>query len=283
MLAAVIQLCAMQDLQTNLAVAKQWMLKAVQQGATLLVLPENFSYMGETHATATLEEQQSLQYRENPDNSPSLQFLQAFARQHRVWIVGGSIPLAIAGTMQIHNSCFVVDDQGQVQGRYDKIHLFDANLGTGVPYRESNYVQAGNRAVLVDTPFGKIGLTICYDLRFPELFQMLSAQGATLFTVPAAFALMTGKDHWHLLLRARAVENMAYVLAAGQEGKHARGGTRGRQTFGHSLIVEPWGTVVAQCHDGPGFALAELQPDRLKQCRQRIPCLDHRVGFSASC
>lgn len=283
MLAAVIQLCSTPHLKTNLTEADRWMTAAVVQGAKLLVLPENFSFMGYTHHSASKEEQQRHQYREDPENGPSLIFLRDFAKKHKVWIVGGSIPLAVKDSMKITNTCFVVDDQGQVQGRYDKIHLFDANLGGEIPYRESNLVQAGETAVLVDTPFGTIGLTICYDLRFPELFRALSAQGATILTIPSAFTLTTGRNHWELLVRARAVENFAYVLAAGQGGKHLNG----RHTYGHSMVVEPWGKIVAQCPkqtknisqedgDEPGFALAEIQSLRAAHCRTRIPCLKHR-------
>ena len=275
MLTAVIQLCSTPDLETNLAEAEKWMAAAVQRGAGLLVLPENFSFMGDTHNAADKNKRQQKPYREDPENSPSLAFLKAFALRHRVWIVGGSIPLAATDAIKITNTCFVVDAMGQVRGRYDKIHLFDVDLGEEPPYRESDLVQAGQTAVVVETPFGKIGLALCYDLRFPELFRTLSAQGATILTVPSAFTLTTGQDHWEVLLRARAVENFAYVLAPGQSGRHVNG----RQTFGHSLVVEPWGHLIAQCPDGAGFCLAELQPHRLEQCRARMPCLHHRVDF----
>ena len=274
-LSAIIQLCSTPDREENLAAAEKQMTEAVSRGANLLVLPENFSHMGYVDPSASLEEKQRLHYREDPENSPSLIFLQHFARQHRVWIVGGSIPLAISGSHKITNTCFVVDSAGQVQGRYDKIHLFDVDLGGEMAYRESDFVQAGHAPVWVDTPFGRMGLALCYDLRFPELFRQLSAQGATILTLPSAFTLTTGRDHWEVLLRARAIENFAYVLAPGQGGHHLNG----RQTFGHSLVVEPWGHVVAQCPDGPGFCLAELQSHRLEQYRARMPCLQHRVDF----
>ena len=274
-LAAVIQLCSTPDREENLTEAKKQMTEAVSRGAKLLVLPENFSHMGLANPSTSLEEKQRLHYREDPENSPSLVFLQQFARQHQVWIVGGSIPLAVDGSNKITNTCFVVDSAGQVQGRYDKIHRFDADLGGETAYRESDLVQAGNAPVCVDTPFGRIGLALCYDLRFPELFRRLSSQGATILTLPSAFTLTTGRDHWEVLLRARAIENFAYVLAPGQSGRHVNG----RQTFGHSLVVEPWGHLIAQCPDGAGFCLAELQPHRLEQCRARMPCLHHRVDF----
>ncbi|MBF0400870.1 MAG: carbon-nitrogen hydrolase family protein [Magnetococcales bacterium] len=267
--AAVIQLCSTPDRDENMRTAEGWMRAAVAQGAGLLLLPENFSFMGRTEA-------EKICHREDPEEGPSLAFLRSFAQQHRVWIVGGSIPLRVADSDKMTNSCFVVDDLGQVQGRYDKIHLFDANLGGETPYRESDAVVAGQRAVVVESPFGRIGLTICYDLRFPELFRALAAQGATLLTVPAAFTQTTGQDHWEILLRARAIENFSYVLAAGQGGTHPNG----RRTFGHSMIVEPWGALVAQCPEGPGFVVAEIDPQRVERSRQRIPSLNHRVDFN---
>lgn len=275
MYAAVIQLCSTPDREKNLAEADRWMRAAVERGADLLVLPENFSFMGHTDPSASAEERCRRHYREPPDDGPSLAFLKTFAMRHHVWIVGGSIPLALPDSTKITNTCFVVDSSGQVRGRYDKIHLFDVDLGGEAPYRESELVQAGQKTVLVETPFGTLGLALCYDLRFPELFRNLSSQGATLLTVPSAFTRTTGQDHWEILLRARAVENFSYLLAAGQGGRHLNG----RHTFGHSLIVEPWGHVVAQCPDGPGFVLAELQPHRVTQSRARMPSLSHRVAF----
>ncbi|MEO5340706.1 MAG: carbon-nitrogen hydrolase family protein [Magnetococcus sp. MYC-9] len=268
MRAAVIQLCTTADREENLRLADHWMVLAVQQGAGLLVLPENFSFMGRS-------DEERRRHWESRDDTPSLSFLQAFSRRHRVWIVGGSIPMRLADSNKVHNSCFVVDAEGEIRGRYDKIHLFDAELGGETPYRESDTVLAGQQAVVVESPFGRLGLTICYDLRFPELFRALVQQGATLFTVPAAFTRTTGQAHWEVLLRARAIENFSYVLAAGQGGTHVNG----RHTFGHSLIVEPWGEVVARCADGPGFALAELHPERVAQSRRRVPCLHHRTLF----
>ncbi|MBF0184532.1 MAG: carbon-nitrogen hydrolase family protein [Magnetococcales bacterium] len=267
--AAVIQLCSSPDRAHNLAEAERWMSAAVRQGAGLLVLPENFSFMGRS-------DEEKLAHRENVAASPSLQFLQEFAARHRVWVVGGSIAIRLEGSERMSNSCFVFDETGQIRARYDKIHLFDVDLGGEIPYRESDWVAAGEKAVVVATPFGRLGLTICYDLRFPELFSALAMAGAELITVPAAFTQVTGQAHWEVLLRARAIENFAYILAAGQGGHHANG----RRTHGHSLIVEPWGQVVAHCPEGPGFVVAELQAERIAQNRQRIPCLQHRRPFT---
>ncbi|MBF0190678.1 MAG: carbon-nitrogen hydrolase family protein [Magnetococcales bacterium] len=264
-LAAVIQMNSGSDRSVNLSMAERLMEAAVARGARLLVLPENFSYFGGN-------EEEKRAAREDPENGPSLAFLKGFAARHRVWIVGGSIPLADLASGKALNTCFVVDETGSVCARYDKMHLFDVDVGDGSRYRESDQVRPGTRPVVVQTPFGRVGLAICYDLRFPELFRALVAQHAEIFTLPAAFTVVTGRDHWETLIKARAIENFAYVLAAGQWGQHAAG----RQTYGRSLVVEPWGMVVAQCADGVGFALAPLERERVAQCRQRIPCLTHR-------
>lgn len=264
-LCAVIQMNSGLDRGINLSMAERLMEAAVSQGATLLVLPENFSFFGGS-------EEEKRAAREDPVHGPSLTFLKTFAARHRVWISGGSVPLADPGSSKALNVCFLVDDTGSVRGRYDKIHLFDVDVGDGTRYRESEHVRPGKRPVVVDTPFGRIGLTICYDLRFPELFRALTAQNAEIFTLPAAFTVVTGRDHWETLVRARAIENFAYMLAAGQWGQHAGG----RQTYGRSMIVEPWGSIVAQCADGVGYTLAPLDRERISRCRQRIPCLSHR-------
>ncbi|MEO5330521.1 MAG: carbon-nitrogen hydrolase family protein [Magnetococcus sp. YQC-5] len=253
------------DRASNLVMAERLMEAAVGQGAGLLVLPENFAFFGGS-------EEEKRAAREDTKTSPSLSCLMKFAARHRVWIVGGSIAVAVAGSNKATNVCFVVDDTGSVRGRYDKIHLFDVDVGDGTRYRESDFVQPGHDPVVVDTPFGRIGLGICYDLRFPELFRALSARKAELFTLPSAFTVVTGRDHWETLLKARAIENFSYMLAAGQWGQH--GG--GRQTWGRSMVVEPWGTVIAQCPDGVGFAVAPLEQERIARSRQRIPCLMHR-------
>ncbi|MBF0137644.1 MAG: carbon-nitrogen hydrolase family protein [Magnetococcales bacterium] len=265
-LAAVIQLCSGADRAANLERAGHLMERAAGRGAGLLVLPENFSYMGQTEADKR-------RHREHLDDSPSLRFLMDFSRRRHLWIIGGSIPMLVADDDKSTSSCFVLDPEGAIQARYDKIHLFDVSLGSGEPYRESAVIRPGRTPVSVPTPFGRVGLSICYDLRFPELYRRLVGEGSTILTVPSAFTLTTGKDHWELLLRARAVENFAYVLAPNQDGVHPGG----RRTYGHSLIVDPWGTVVARCPDGEGFALAELDPARVKACRDQIPCLTHRV------
>ncbi|MBF0308362.1 MAG: carbon-nitrogen hydrolase family protein [Magnetococcales bacterium] len=263
--AAVIQLCSGSDRNRNLERAGRLLESAAHHGARLLVLPENFSYMG-------ANDEERRRNREDPETSPSIQFLRDYARKLGVWIVGGSISLATEGE-RVANVSLLVDDKGRIQSRYKKIHLFDANLGGGQTYLESDVVEPGHDPVVVSTPWGVLGLTVCYDLRFPELFRKLVDMGAILFSVPSAFTLTTGKDHWEVLLRARAIENFSYVLAAGQWGQHPGG----RRTYGRSMIVDPWGTVVACCPDGEGFAMAEVDPVRVTRYRGWIPCLDHRV------
>ncbi|MBF0424868.1 MAG: carbon-nitrogen hydrolase family protein [Magnetococcales bacterium] len=265
-LAAVVQLCSGADRAANLETTTHLLERAAARGAELVVLPENFSFMGKT-------EEKKRRHHEDPEASPSLRFLLDCARRLHLWIVGGSIPLRIPGGETCTSSCFVVDPTGEIRARYDKIHLFDVTLGGGEPYRESAVITPGHVPVTVATPFGVLGLSICYDLRFPELYRHLVSAGATILTVPSAFTLTTGKDHWEVLLRARAVENFAFVLAPNQGGIHPGG----RRTYGHSLIVDPWGSVIARCADGVGLALAEVDPARVHACREQIPCLTHRV------
>ncbi|ABK43914.1 Nitrilase/cyanide hydratase and apolipoprotein N-acyltransferase [Magnetococcus marinus MC-1] len=265
-LAAVIQTNSGNDRVHNLMRAEQLLEEAATAGAKLLVLPENFSFFG-------ADEKEKLAHQEDPQHGPSLRMVQAFAQRHGAWVVAGSIPTDVGESQRVANSSFVVNDQGQVVARYDKIHLFDVTLNGGEGYRESDMIRAGSQPVVVDSPFGRIGLSICYDLRFPELYRALTDAGAEIFTVPAAFTLTTGQVHWELLLRARAVENFCHLLAPNQWGRHPGN----RKTYGSSMIVEPWGSVVARVADGEGYALAPLDPARVARCRSQIPCLQHRV------
>ncbi|MBF0125183.1 MAG: carbon-nitrogen hydrolase family protein [Magnetococcales bacterium] len=264
-LAAAIQMNSGPDRDHNLEVADRLMRDAVHRGAQLLSLPETFSFFGRT------EEEKQI-HREKIDG-PTVTFLQSFAKQHGVWIIGGSVCLIANGDNKVTNSSLFIGDDGTIRARYDKIHLFDAVLGNREPYRESDVVHPGRDPVVVDSPFGVIGLSICYDLRFPELYRHLSAMKAVILAIPSSFTHTTGKDHWELLVRVRAVENFCFVLAPNQWGTHPGG----RRTYGHSMIVEPWGTVSAQCPEGEGVALAELDLSRVVRCRDMIPCLSHRV------
>jgi predicted amidohydrolase len=197
--------------------------------------------------------------------------MRACARRHKMALVLGGMPEK-ADDAHVHNTAVYLDADGEVCGIYRKIHLFDVAIPDGAEYRESASVRPGEGPVVVDTPFGGLGLSVCYDVRFPELYRALSARGARLLVVPAAFTLHTGRDHWHVLLRARAVENLAYVLAAAQYGRH----NAKRVTFGHSMIVDPWGQVLAEVGDHEGVAVAELDFDYQDRLRRELPALSHR-------
>lgn len=206
-------------------------------------------------------------------NDKVLKALQKAALAHSIWIALGS--LALGGEREdgrLVNRSFVIDDSGTVRARYDKLHLFDVDLATGESWRESARYAPGNAAVVVDTPIVTLGLSVCYDLRFPALYNALSDAGAQLLTVPAAFTVPTGEAHWHALLRARAIENAAYVVAAAQSGLHQDG----RSTFGHSLVVDPWGKVLLDMGDGQGVGFTEIDLEAVQKARKQIPVLEHR-------
>jgi nitrilase len=236
------------------------MTEAVRRGARLLALPENLTYVGD-------DEKQKLAIAEEVHDGPGASFLRAFAQEHSVTIVGGSLPLKTASTGKVTNTCLVFGQTGGLLARYDKIHLFDAQIDPDNPYRESRLVEPGSRPVTFVLEGRTIGLSICYDLRFPELYRELALQGADVLFVPSAFTRETGRDHWEILLRARAIENLCYVVAAAQSGDH--GG--GRASYGRSMIVGPWGQILAQCQDGEGFALADLDFDSLQEARATLP------------
>jgi predicted amidohydrolase len=198
--------------------------------------------------------------------------VRAAAREQGIWVHLGSLALRDPGSAKRRNRSFLIDDQGDIRAHYDKIHLFDVDLPTGESWRESNTYVAGERATVAETPWGKLGLTICYDLRFPDLFRALSNAGADIISVPAAFTVPTGDAHWHVLLRARAIESSAFVVATGQVGTHEDG----RATYGHSLVVDPWGTVLLDGGDKPGLYFADVPLERLADVRGRIPVLRHR-------
>ena len=262
---AAIQMNSGADVTTNLREAGRMMAQAAAQGAEMIVLPENFALMARNDEARVRAGE--------VDGSGQIQdFLAEKAQTLRAWIVGGTVPV-VAGGDKVFARCPVYDAQGKRVACYDKIHLFDVSVNNaGETYHESARMQPGDRAVVVDTPFGRLGLAVCYDLRFPELFRALTAQGATLFAVPSAFTRSTGRVHWQLLNQARAVENLAFVIAAAQTGRHPNG----RETWGHSMIVEPWGGIVAERSDEPGVIMASLDPDAQARLRQRFPALDHR-------
>jgi len=263
---AAIQMVSVPEREANLAQAGQLIARAAQQGARLIVLPENFAHMG-------VAETDKLALAEQPGQGPIQTFLSEQAKQHQVWLVGGTLPMA--GTLPAHvrAACLVFDAQGEQVARYDKIHLFDVSIAeTDETYRESDTIEPGDQQVVIDTPFGRVGIAVCYDLRFPEMFRAMAAAGLDLIVIPAAFTATTGQVHWEVLLRARAVENLCYVVAAGQGGHHANG----RDTFGESMIVDPWGKVVSHLAQGAGVVTAELDPNLLQSLRRNFPALAHR-------
>ena len=250
----------------NLLEAERLIGLAVDKGARLVVLPENFAIMGK-------EESDKVAVRESEQGGTIQDFLSQQSRKHGIWVVGGTVPLAAGADNKIRAACLLYDDKGRRAARYDKIHLFDVSLvDSDERYTESETIEPGERTVVVDTPFGKLGLAVCYDLRFPELFRALLEQGMEILALPSSFTAVTGRAHWEPLVRARAIENLCYVLAAGQGGYHVNG----RATYGHSMIVDPWGQVMNELANGSGLVCADMDLGRLKNIRRTFPCLDHR-------
>ncbi len=263
---ACIQMASGPKVGANLLEAERLIGVAVDKGSKLVVLPENFAIMGKTERDKVL-------VREAPGNGPIQDFLAQQAERHGIWLVGGTVPLVAQDDNKIRAACLLFDDQGKQAARYDKIHLFDVSLvDTDERYIESDTIEPGDHTVVVDTPFGKLGLAICYDLRFPELFRTMLDQGMELLALPSSFTAITGKAHWEILVRARAIENLCYVFAAGQGGYHLSG----RATYGHSMIVDPWGQVMNEIATGSGLVCADMNPERLRNIRRTFPCLDHR-------
>jgi nitrilase len=263
---AAAQMISGPDVPANLASAGELIAEAAGQGAQLIALPEYFPMIGASDADR-------LAAREAPGKGPIQDFLAESARRHGVWLIGGSLPLAADDANKMRNSTLVYNPQGEVVARYDKIHLFGFQKGTE-QYNESATIEAGSTPIAFDTPFGRVGLAICYDLRFPELFRNLGI--VDLLVLPAAFTETTGQAHWELLLRARAVENQCYVLASAQGGRHPTG----RLTYGNSMIIDPWGDVLARMDKGNGVVVAELDAARLAEVRTMLPALQHRKLFN---
>jgi predicted amidohydrolase len=270
--AAVVQMNSTAEVAENLTAAHALLKQASQQGAQLAVLPENFAIMG-------VREADKLAVAEDAGSGPIQTWLSQTARDLNLWIVGGTIPLRTQEAERVAAACCVFDARGACVARYDKMHLFDVDAraadvsGKAERYRESASIVPGEKVVTVDTPIGRLGLSVCYDLRFPELFRALQAQGAEAFSIPAAFTVPTGEAHWDVLMRARAVENLCYVLAPAQVGRHASG----RETYGNSLIVDPWGNVLARVAEGSsGIACASIDLAAQREIRERFPALTHR-------
>jgi predicted amidohydrolase len=268
-IAACVQMTSGPDLKANLQAAERAIAESAAYGAHLVLLPENFAFFG-------LSERDKLAVMEREGAGPIQEFLAATAKRFKVWLIGGSVPLRSQVQDKAYAACLIYAPDGARKGCYHKIHLFDVDLpGTSESYRESDTIASGSQPLLLDTPLGKLGVAICYDIRFPELMRHLSFQGMEILLVPAAFTARTGAAHWEVLLRARAIENQCYVLAADQTGLNARG----RQTYGHSMIIDPWGRVLAKLGEEPGVCVARLEKRVLQEVRQAFPALSHRKLF----
>lgn len=263
---AAIQMASGPTVPANLTEAGRLIELAAAAGARLVALPENFGLM-------PLKESDRLAAAETEGSGILQEFLAQKAQEFQIWLVGGTIPLTAPGSPQkVRAACLLFNDRGEQVARYDKIHLFDVRLGNGEQYHESNAIEAGTEVVVADTPCGRMGLAVCYDLRFPELFRRLVDRGAELFVVPSAFTAHTGQAHWEVLVRARAVENLAFVIAPDQGGYHMNG----RETHGDSMIVSPWGEVIDRLGRGSGVVLAECDTLQLRRVRASLPSLAHR-------
>ncbi|NQZ98268.1 MAG: carbon-nitrogen hydrolase family protein [Myxococcales bacterium] len=261
----VVQMTSTDAIAKNLDAARSLVGEAVERGAGFVLLPENYGFL-----------------RREGTDVPCAQGLggeivscaRALAKQHRIWLLGGTFPEAIDGDDRLHNTSVLVAPDGEIAAVYRKIHLFDVDLsgsGGGV-FAESAKYAPGSEVVVAKTPFGGVGLSVCYDLRFPELYRTLAQQGADWIVVPSAFAPQTGKDHWEVLLRARAIENQAFVVAPAQCGRHSND----RASYGRSMVIDPWGLVIAQAGDEPAVLVADCDPERIRSVRRSLPSLQHR-------
>lgn len=262
---ALIQMLSSSSVKHNLKQLPTFFAKAQEEGAALVMLPENFAFMGH-------KDTDKFQIAEEEGEGQIQTAISQLARAYKLWVIAGSIPLKCLSN-RLRSSCLVYDDQGECKARYDKIHLFDVCVSSNEAYKESLTIEPGDQIIVVDTPVGRIGLSICYDIRFPELYRQLVLKGAELFAVPSAFTAETGKAHWEILLRARAIENLCYVLAPNQGGMH----NNGRHTYGHSMVIEPWGNIINQNKNGAGIIVADIDLLRLRQLRQQFPCHEHHV------
>jgi nitrilase len=260
---AAIQMASGPSVAANLSEAERLIEVAANQGAKLVVLPEYFAIMG-------MKETDKVAVREQEGKGPIQDFLSKIAKDHGIWLIGGSVPMVSNFPNKVRNSCLVYDDKGKQVARYDKIHLFGLDLGNE-HYHEENTIESGNSIQVVDTPFGKIGLSICYDLRFPELYRAMGE--VNVIVIPAAFTETTGKAHWETLVRARAIENLSYVIAAAQGGYHLSG----RETHGNSMIVDPWGVILDRLPRGSGVVIATMNPQYQASLRKSLPALKHRT------
>lgn len=259
---AAVQMVSTPHVEENFAAARRMISQAAQRGAQLVLLPEYWPVMG-------MRESDKVVHAEQLDAGPIQRFMADVAREHRIWLIGGTLPMVSPEADKVLNTTMVYNPEGQHVIRYDKIHLFSFTKGEE-SYDEARTIVHGAKVATFDSPFGRVGLSVCYDLRFPELYRAMG--DCTLIVMPAAFTYTTGKAHWEVLLRARAIENQCYVLAAAQGGKHPNG----RRTWGHSMLIDPWGEVKAVVEEGEGVVLGDIESHRLQQVRESLPALKHR-------
>jgi predicted amidohydrolase len=266
---ACIQNCAERDMAPSIAALELLIRGAAKEGAQLIQLPE----------MATMLEPQNPKVLEKAvveSADPGLKRFRELARETKTWMIVGSLLIKQEGESRVTNRSYMINPAGEITARYDKLHMYDVDLATGETYRESATVKPGNRAIIAASPWGPIGLSVCYDLRFAYLYRALAQGGADYLSIPAAFTYTTGKAHWHILVRARAIETGSYVFAANQCGTHAEG----RRTWGHSLIVNPWGEVLADGGEDVGYIIAEVDPAKVQEARQSVPALRHDRAFT---
>lgn len=263
---AAIQMASGPSVNSNLLEAEKLINEAVKTGAKLVALPENFAMMGN-------KEKDKLAVKEVDGTGPIQNFLATTAKKYGVWIVGGTIPIAGDDDNKVRAACLIYNDHGERVARYDKLHLFDVMVPESEEvYRESDSIEKGEHIKVIDSPFGKLGIAVCYDLRFPEFFRAMQSQGMDILIIPSAFTAKTGAAHWEVLLRARAIENLCYVIAPNQGGFHLNG----RKTYGHSMIIDPWGVVLDCYKMGAGFVSADIDLERIGKVRHAFPVLNHR-------
>ncbi len=265
---ATIQMVSTADVESNLSQAKSLIQEAAAEGAKFAVLPEYFPLISD-------DETDKLNIQEQYGSGPIQDFLAEQASLHGLWLMAGSLPISTSDPQHVASSCLLYSPSGDCIARYDKIHLFDVCVDKeeGEAYNESSTITAGREVVVAETPFARIGLSICYDLRFPELYRELIGRGASIVTVPSAFTYSTGKRHWEMLLSARAVENLCFVIASNQGGQN----TANRSTWGHSMIIDPWGNILCSLEQGPGVACVDIDLAQVEELRTSFPALQHRV------
>jgi deaminated glutathione amidase len=266
--AAAIQMTSTEDREQNLAQAIGLIDEAVARGAQFVALPENVDLIARPDMMVEAAE---------PLDGPTLRIFSEAARQRGIWLLAGTVNETSPVEGKARNTSVLFDSKGERVAAYRKIHLFDVDLDGGASFRESESIEGGTETIVADTSLARFGLSVCYDLRFPELYRELSASGAEVLLIPSAFTLQTGKDHWEVLLRARAIENSCWVIAPAQTGRHLRG----RVSYGHSMIIDPWGIVVARCSDGPGVCIAVIEPEVTERTRRSVPSLQHRRVHSS--